>query len=162
MFRRRFNVLIHLRAVVVLAAATFSVQAVQAQSIFVYDEFEGGLIDTTTGLLWVDVSNVTTASYDWAIENLPDHYAATEWGFPWTNWRLPTKDEMLDGYDKGLHAEMVAAGMGPYAGHWASDTPFKYRGKWLAYQVNIQTGEVRTAKTSNIAYVMLVRELQTQ
>jgi hypothetical protein len=156
-----FPILRRLFAAKLLLAAFLSVQAAQAQSLFVYDELEGGLIDTTTGLVWVDVSNFTTATYDYAVNILPDRYAESEWGLPWTNWRTPTKAEMLDSQSKGLYEAMIAAGMAAYpAGHWAADAPFKLRGKWHAYQVNIQTGEVRTSKTNQVAYVMLVREVQ--
>jgi hypothetical protein len=137
---------------VLLAAAS-----AQAQN-FVYSEEEGGMIDLNTGLVWVDVTNdVGSATYDFAVNNMPSHYTAWEIenGIPHDDWRLPSVAE-FSGASDGLF-EALGAG---YIGHWASDPKFKYRGKWMAYQFNIVTGQTRTSSINGATYMILVRTMQ--
>ena len=147
-----------------IAAACFSSTAAQAQN-FVYSEEEGGLVDLDTGLVWVDVSNaIGTATYDYAVNNMPGHY--TDWEVengrtPHDDWRLPLVEEILDAHGKRLYDAMDDAGVAPYtARHWAGDPKFKQKGKWYAWQASVYSGEVSKEPIKGAAYIMLVRQSQ--
>ena len=160
-----------------LAALTLlaSVPAACAQDRYVQLEDDSGLLDTETGLVWGYNLHHTGAvlngpgqgwSYTWdfAVELLipcgaldPDNDICTYQQFSnWyydrddTDWRLPTRDEMLDAVDGGI-ADYLDLEPGPgfelvwdfsNGMAWSATEGGKKRGGFdSAYFVNLKTGE---------------------
>ena len=130
----------------------------------------GGLVDLTSdaetpltwagghGLAWLTEG---IASYEYATTIMPGLYADSEHGGGYTDWRVPTKAELQDAAAKRIYWELVDVALAtgskpPYSGHyWASDPPFRYKGHWNAYLVDLDTGYTRA--TWGYARVILVR-----
>jgi len=65
----------------------------------------GGMVDLETGLVWsMSVSRITLSDYTWdyAMQYVPSQFAESEWSFGYTDWRLPTVDELYDAGMRGL------------------------------------------------------------
>ncbi len=125
----------------------------QGQTLPAYDWIadEGGLVDQQTGLVWgFGPTNILdeTYTYFYMMDHAGDDYAATDWGYDYTDWRVPTKAELLDAVDKDVYLELsyYAALFGlhqPYPnGYWAADMPFRQKGSWYGYFVRLDNGAV--------------------
>jgi hypothetical protein len=142
-----------------------------------------GVQDTTTGLIWgyalADVDRFLTGDQtlrDWSFTlamwvMTPDgqgghtvmHYqdfSNTLYGRQDTDWRIPTKDEIVQAVDGGL---LLALDGSPAAGFqafdpttdwlwWSSTSAGKVKGFDYAYEVNVLDGSVRASTVTSYTY----------
>lgn len=137
-----------------------------------FQQVEEGLLDTETGLVWgFDLQQLDGSWRTWEPAVNLIIWSDTEWStYPefsnWyfgrddDDWRLPTRDELLDAANAGIAEYLDASpndGFQPiYAWSWSS-TYQRYRGIDAAWEVNLWTGETKLINVGSAISAIPVR-----
>lgn len=147
----------------------------QAQTpAYVWDANEGGLVDQQTGLVWgfgpTNAAPGWLGDYEFAVNSAGELYAnnVDGFGFGFTDWHIPTKAQLQDAVTKNVYQELSYYGdlfdaIGTRTeiyqnGYWASDAPFREKGLWKAYHVNLFTGSTTAVGVGSAARMIVVRQ----
>lgn len=138
-----------------------------------FQQVEEGLLDSETGLVWgFDLQQLDGSWRTWEpAVNLIIWPESMEWStYPefsnWyfgredDDWRLPTRDELLNAANAGIAEYLDASpndGFQPITAWFWSSTYQRYRGIDAAWEVNLWTGEAKLVNVSSALSAIPVR-----